>query len=153
MSLVERFYPANFILNRVVIIHFHSWHFVVFSYKKNSFDSVRSRFSRVIANMRDRKKHFRHILLFYYRKSKNGVHTRKKLRKVWRKCINGCHAGVKIGFQNFVPVISTLHVSGRQIEIDEDKIKMYRRSKATNNDSRKGYEIEFEFYFSRETTC
>ena len=150
MSLVERFYPANFVLNRVVIIYFHSWHFMVSLYKKNSFDSVRSCFSRVIANMRDRKKHFRHILLFYYRKSKNGVQTRKKLHKVYGKDLS---RDVKIGFQNFVPVISTLHVSGRQIEIDEDKIKMYRRSKATNNDSRKGYEIEFEFYFSRETTC
>ena len=83
MSLVERFYPANFVLNRVVIIYFHSWHFMVSLYKKNSFDSVQSCFSRVIANMRDRKKHFRHILLFYYRKSKNGVQTRKKLRKVY----------------------------------------------------------------------
>ncbi|KOX80767.1 hypothetical protein WN51_03829 [Melipona quadrifasciata] len=33
--------------------------------------------------MENKMKHFWHILLFYYRKGKNAVRTRKKLREVY----------------------------------------------------------------------
>ena len=33
-------------------------------------------------NMESDKQHFRHILLFYYRKGKNAVQTRKKLSEI-----------------------------------------------------------------------
>ena len=33
--------------------------------------------------MRDRKKYFRHISLFYYRKGKNAVQARKRLREIY----------------------------------------------------------------------
>ena len=97
---------------------------------------MRLRFSCVIAKMRDRKKHFRHILLFYYRRML--FRQEKSTQSLWRRCINGSDASVKISFQNFVPIISTLkmrHVSGKQIEIDEEiKIKMHR-SKQTDSRS------------------
>lgn len=40
--------------------------------------------------MQDQKKHFRHILFFYYRKDKNVVQTRKKSmeKTYWQYCIN-----------------------------------------------------------------
>lgn len=90
--LVERIYPANFILNRLVIIYFESWHFTVSLYKKNSFGSAQLRFSCVSrAKMGGRKEHFRRILFFHYRKSENAVQTRKDAKSMEKVYMKDCY--------------------------------------------------------------
>ncbi|GFW21074.1 histone-lysine N-methyltransferase SETMAR [Trichonephila clavipes] len=75
--------------------------------------------------MESDKQHFRHILLFYYRKGKNAVQARKKLTDVYgegvltvRQCQN-CFAKFRSG--NF-DVKDALR-SGRPVEADKDAIK------------------------------
>ena len=73
--------------------------------------------------MRGRKEHFRHILLFYYRKDKNAVQIRKKLREDYGE---GVHNGklvklFKFRFDNFDVKDAPLY--GRSVEVDEDKTK------------------------------
>lgn len=49
---------------------------------------MRLRFSHVVTKMRNRKKYFRRVLLFYYRKDENAVQTRQKVvRSLRRRCI------------------------------------------------------------------
>ena len=69
--------------------------------------------------------HFRHILLYYFRKGKNSVQTRKKLYDVYgekslteRQCQNWL-AGFRSG--NFD--LKDAPRSGRRTEVDDDKIK------------------------------
>ncbi|GFV01760.1 histone-lysine N-methyltransferase SETMAR [Trichonephila clavipes] len=71
------------------------------------------------------KQHFRHILLFYYRKGKNAVQARKKLTDVYgevvltvRQCQNWF---VKFRTGNFD--VEDAPRSGRPVEADKDAIK------------------------------
>ena len=71
------------------------------------------------------KQHFRHILLFYYRKGKNAVQARKKLSDVYgedvlteRQCQNWF---AKFRSGNFD--VEDAPRSGRPVEADEDTIK------------------------------
>ena len=66
--------------------------------------------------------YFRHILLYYFRKGKNAVPTRKKLYNVYgeislteRQCYNRFHSG---DFD-----LKDVPRSGRPTEVDDDKIK------------------------------
>lgn len=75
--------------------------------------------------MQDQKEHFRHILLFYYRKGKNAVQARKKLCEIYgegiltvRQCQNWFS---KFRSDNFD--IKDAPRPGRPVEADEDKIK------------------------------
>ncbi|GFX08716.1 histone-lysine N-methyltransferase SETMAR [Trichonephila clavipes] len=75
--------------------------------------------------MESDKQHFRHILLFYYRKGKNAVQARKKLTEVYlegvltvRKCQNWF---VKFRSGNFD--VEDAPRSGRPVEADKDGIK------------------------------
>uniref|UniRef100_V9IC99 Histone-lysine N-methyltransferase SETMAR n=1 Tax=Apis cerana TaxID=7461 RepID=V9IC99_APICE len=79
----------------------------------------------MITKMQDQKEHFRHILLFYYRKGKNAVQARKKLCEIYgegiltvRQCQNWFS---KFRSDNFD--IKDAPRSGRPVEADEDKIK------------------------------
>lgn len=71
------------------------------------------------------KQHFRHILLFYYRKGKNAVQARKKLTDVYgegvltvRQCQNWF---AKFRSGNFD--VEDAPRSGRPVEADKDAIK------------------------------
>ncbi|GFY23755.1 mariner Mos1 transposase [Trichonephila clavipes] len=71
------------------------------------------------------KQHFRHILLFYYRKGKNAVQAGKKLTDVYgegvltvRQCQNWC---VKFRSGDFD--VEDAPRSGRPVEADKDVIK------------------------------
>ncbi|GFT64402.1 HTH_48 domain-containing protein [Trichonephila clavipes] len=71
------------------------------------------------------KQHFRHILLFYYRKGKNAVQARKKLTDVYgegvltvRQCQNWF---TKFRSGNFD--VEDAPRSGRPLETDKDAIK------------------------------
>ncbi|GFX48630.1 histone-lysine N-methyltransferase SETMAR [Trichonephila clavipes] len=75
--------------------------------------------------MESDKKHFRHILLFYYRKGKNAVQARKKLTNVYgegvltvRQCQNWF---AKFRSGNFD--VEDAPRSGRSVEADKDAIK------------------------------
>ncbi|GFU34524.1 histone-lysine N-methyltransferase SETMAR [Trichonephila clavipes] len=75
--------------------------------------------------MESDKQHFRHILLFYYRKSKNAVQTRKKLTNVYgkgmltvRQCQNWF---AKFRSGNFA--VEDAPRSERPVEADKDVIK------------------------------
>jgi len=75
--------------------------------------------------MESEKQHFRHILLFYYRKGKNAVQARKKLSDVYgedvlteRQCQNWF---AKFRSGNFD--VEDAPRSGRPVEADEDTIK------------------------------
>ncbi|GFU82400.1 histone-lysine N-methyltransferase SETMAR [Trichonephila clavipes] len=75
--------------------------------------------------MESDKQHFRHILLFYYRKAKNAVQARKKLTDVYgegvltvRQCQNWF---AKFRSGNFD--VEDTPRSGRQVEADKDAIK------------------------------
>lgn len=75
--------------------------------------------------MESEKQHFRHILLFYYRKGKNAVQARKKLSDVYgedvlteRQCQNWF---AKFRCGNFD--VEDAPRSGRPVEADEDTIK------------------------------
>ncbi|GFV77007.1 histone-lysine N-methyltransferase SETMAR [Trichonephila clavipes] len=75
--------------------------------------------------MESDKQHFRHILLFYYRKGKNAVQARKKLTDVYgegvltvRQCQNWF---AKFRSGNFV--VEDEPRSGRPVEADKDAIK------------------------------
>ena len=75
--------------------------------------------------MESEKLHFRHILLFYYRKGKNAVQARKKLSDVYgedvltvRQCQNWF---AKFRSGNFD--VEDTPRSGRPVEADEDTIK------------------------------
>ncbi|GFW28276.1 mariner transposase [Trichonephila clavipes] len=75
--------------------------------------------------MESNKQHFRHILLFYYRKDKNAVQARKKLTDVYgegvltvRQCQNWF---AKFRSGNFDVEVAPR--SGRPVEADKDAIK------------------------------
>ncbi|GFW35816.1 histone-lysine N-methyltransferase SETMAR [Trichonephila clavipes] len=74
--------------------------------------------------MESDKQHFRHILLFYYRKGKNAVQARKKLTGVYggvltvRQCQNWF---AKFRSGNFD--VEDAPRSGKPIEVDKDAIK------------------------------
>ncbi|GFU84720.1 histone-lysine N-methyltransferase SETMAR [Trichonephila clavipes] len=75
--------------------------------------------------MESDKQHFRHILLFYYRKGRNAVQTRKKLTDVYgegvrtvRQCQNWF---AKFRSSNFY--VKDAPRSGRPVEADKDAIK------------------------------
>ncbi|GFU48028.1 histone-lysine N-methyltransferase SETMAR [Trichonephila clavipes] len=75
--------------------------------------------------MESDKHHFRHILLFYYRKGKNAVQARKKLTDVYgegvlavRQCQNWF---AKFRSGNFD--VEDAKRSGRPVEADKDAIK------------------------------
>lgn len=75
--------------------------------------------------MESEKQHFRHILLFYYRKGKNAVQARKKLSDVYgedvlteRQCQNWF---AKFRSGNFD--VEDAPRSGRPVKADEDTIK------------------------------
>ena len=75
--------------------------------------------------MEDEKQHFRHILLFYYRKGKNAVQARRKLCDVYeedvlteRQCKNWF---AQFRFGNFN--LEDAARSGRPRKADADKIK------------------------------
>ena len=75
--------------------------------------------------MDHQKQHFRHILLFYYRKAKNPVQARRKLCDVYgedvltkRQCQNWF---AKLRSGNFN--LEDAPRSGRRLEADVDKIK------------------------------
>ncbi|GFU96820.1 histone-lysine N-methyltransferase SETMAR, partial [Trichonephila clavipes] len=75
--------------------------------------------------MESDKQHFRHILLFYYRKGKNAVQARKKLTDVYgeglltvRQCQNWF---AKFRFGNFN--VEDAPRSGRPVEADKAAIK------------------------------
>ncbi|GFS96652.1 histone-lysine N-methyltransferase SETMAR [Trichonephila clavipes] len=74
--------------------------------------------------MESDKQHFRHILLFYYRKGGNGVQARKKLTDVYgcvltvRQCQNWF---VKFRYGNFD--VEDAPRSGRPVGADKDAIK------------------------------
>lgn len=75
--------------------------------------------------MESDKQHFRHILLFYYRKGKNAVQARKKLTDVYgegvltvRQCQNWF---AKFRSGNFD--VEDAPRSGRPVEADKDAIK------------------------------
>ncbi|GFU68835.1 histone-lysine N-methyltransferase SETMAR [Trichonephila clavipes] len=75
--------------------------------------------------MQNDKQHFRHILLFYYRKGKNAVQARKKLTDVYgegvltvRQCQNWF---AKFRSSNFD--VEDAPRSGRPVEADKDAIK------------------------------
>ncbi|GFW55586.1 HTH_48 domain-containing protein [Trichonephila clavipes] len=75
--------------------------------------------------MESDKQHFRHILLFYYRKGKNAVQARKKLTDVYgegvltvRQCQNWF---AKFRSGNFD--VEFAPRSGRPVEADKDAIK------------------------------
>ncbi|KZC12787.1 Histone-lysine N-methyltransferase SETMAR, partial [Dufourea novaeangliae] len=77
-----------------------------------------------LSNMESEKQHFRHILLFYYRKGKTAVQARKKLSDVYgedvlteRQCQNWF---AKFRSGNFDVADAR---SGRPVEADEDTIK------------------------------
>ena len=55
--------------------------------------------------MENQKEHYRHILLFYFRKGKNASQARKKLRAVYGDEALKKNGSVKIGLTNFVLVI------------------------------------------------
>ncbi|GFV60362.1 histone-lysine N-methyltransferase SETMAR [Trichonephila clavipes] len=71
------------------------------------------------------KQHFRHILLFYYRKGKNAVQARKKLTDVYGEgvlTVGQCQKWfAKFRSDNF-DVEDTPHW-GRPVEADKDAIK------------------------------
>ncbi|EFN73368.1 Histone-lysine N-methyltransferase SETMAR, partial [Camponotus floridanus] len=74
--------------------------------------------------------HFRHILLFYFRKGKNARQAYEKLRKVYsddalqeRQCQN-CFKKFRAGDFNFKDATR----SGRPTEVDDDKIKALIKS-------------------------
>ncbi|GFU92966.1 histone-lysine N-methyltransferase SETMAR [Trichonephila clavipes] len=76
--------------------------------------------------MESDKQHFRHILLFYYRKGKNAVQARKKLTDVYgkgvltvRQCQNWF---AKFRSSNFD--VENAPRSGRSVEDDKDAIKV-----------------------------
>lgn len=55
----------------------------------------------MISKMQNQKKHFRHILFFYYQKDKNAIQARKKLYKVsGENVLTVCQC--QTSFQNFV---------------------------------------------------
>lgn len=57
-----------------------------FIFERNFFDSVQLFFlggGSVVSKMENKKKHFRHALLFHCRNSENAVQARKKLCKVY----------------------------------------------------------------------
>ena len=78
-----------------------------------------------LLNMESNKQHFRHILLFYYRKGKNAVQARKKLTDVYgedvltvRQCQNWF---AKFRSGNFD--VEDAPRSRRPVEADKDTIK------------------------------
>ncbi|XP_046837226.1 histone-lysine N-methyltransferase SETMAR-like [Vespa crabro] len=75
--------------------------------------------------MESNKQHFRHILLFYYRKEKNAVQARKKLFNVYGEdvlTVQRCHSWfVKFRFRNFD--VEHEPRSGRPVKVDKDTIK------------------------------
>lgn len=86
--LVERIYPANFMLNRLVIIYFESWHFTVSLYKKNSFGSAQLRFSCVSrAKMGGTKGTFSTYFIFSLPK-KWECCSDKKIREVYGESVH-----------------------------------------------------------------
>ncbi|GFU33967.1 histone-lysine N-methyltransferase SETMAR [Trichonephila clavipes] len=95
--------------------------------------------------MESDKQHFRHILLFYYKKGKNNVQVRKKLTNVYgegvltvRQCQNWF---AKFRSGNFD--VEDAPRSGRPVEADKDAIKANRR--ITTRD------IEFRLNLSNST--
>ncbi|GFX11103.1 HTH_48 domain-containing protein [Trichonephila clavipes] len=75
------------------------------------------------------KQHFRHILLFYYRKGKNAVQARRKLIDVYgegvltvRQCQNWF---AKFRFGNFN--VEDVQRSGRPVEADRRERNLCRR--------------------------
>ena len=75
--------------------------------------------------MENQKEHYRHILLFYFRKEKNASQTRKKLRAVYgdealkeRQCQN-CFDKFRSGDFS----LEDEKRSGRPVEVDDDLIE------------------------------
>ncbi|GFW50981.1 histone-lysine N-methyltransferase SETMAR [Trichonephila clavipes] len=75
--------------------------------------------------MESDKQHFRHTLLFYYRKGKNAVQARKKLTDVYGEgalTVHQCQNWfTKFRSGNFV--VEDAPRSGRPVEADKDTIK------------------------------
>ncbi|GFX81715.1 histone-lysine N-methyltransferase SETMAR [Trichonephila clavipes] len=74
--------------------------------------------------MESDKQHFRHILLFYYRKGKNAVQARKKLTDVYGGVLTVCQCQnwfAKFRSGNFN--VEDAPRSGRPDEADKDAIK------------------------------
>ncbi|GFV92352.1 histone-lysine N-methyltransferase SETMAR [Trichonephila clavipes] len=75
--------------------------------------------------MESDKQHFRHILLFYYRKGRNAVQVRKKLTDVYGESVlTVCQCQnwfAKFRSGNFD--VEDAPRSGRSIEADKDAIK------------------------------
>ncbi|KAK6059591.1 hypothetical protein COOONC_02778 [Cooperia oncophora] len=68
--------------------------------------------------MEHQKEHFRHILLFYFRKGKNASQAHKKLCAVY-----GDEALKERQCQNWFAKFRSEERSGRPVEVDDDLIK------------------------------
>ncbi|XP_046813879.1 histone-lysine N-methyltransferase SETMAR-like [Vespa crabro] len=76
--------------------------------------------------MENNKQHFRHILLFYYRKGKNAVKARKKLIDVYGEVVLTVYASARIWFAKFRFGnfdVEDAPRSGRPVEANKDTIK------------------------------
>lgn len=76
--------------------------------------------------MESNKQHFRHILLFYYRKGKNAVQASKKLTDVYEK-VCWQYASARTGSLKFRSGhfdVEDVPRSGRPVEADKDAIKV-----------------------------
>ncbi|GFU77563.1 histone-lysine N-methyltransferase SETMAR [Trichonephila clavipes] len=71
--------------------------------------------------MESEKQHFRHILLFYYRKGKNAVQARKKLADVCGEdALTICQCQNRSAkFQSAILVLEDALRSGRPVEVDK----------------------------------
>ena len=55
--------------------------------KKNLSKLVNFCVAILILKMEEKKQHFQHIMLYYFKKGKNAIETHKKdLCRVWRRC-------------------------------------------------------------------
>ncbi|GFV37920.1 HTH_48 domain-containing protein [Trichonephila clavipes] len=75
--------------------------------------------------MESDKQHFRHILLFYYRKGKNAVQARKKLTDVYGEGVLTVRRGQNwiAKFRSGIFDVEDAPRSGRPVEADKDTIK------------------------------
>lgn len=78
MSLLVLRIPANFILNRAVIIYFEGWHFTVYSHKKNSFDSVTVAFLVRDDRRCDIERNVFHVFYFFITEKMRVLFKREK---------------------------------------------------------------------------
>ncbi|GFW56052.1 histone-lysine N-methyltransferase SETMAR [Trichonephila clavipes] len=87
--------------------------------------------------MESHTQHFRHILLFYYRKGKNAVQARKKLTDVYGESVLTVRQ-CQIWFAEFRSGnfdVEDVPRSGRPVEADKDTIKALVDSNQANNNT------------------